>query len=72
MNGECPYCKRPVMKLNGAGVEVSFGIGTKSFKALTYSCGACNAVLSCQIDPIAVRTETVALTVEDLLRELKR
>ena len=72
MMGKCPFCGKFVSKLNGNGVEVSFGIGGSSFNAVTYACGSCNAVLSCQIDPITLRTDIVNMTVKDLLEKLGR
>lgn len=72
MIGKCPSCGKNVTRLNGNGVDASFGIGTTPLKALTYNCPFCYAVLGCQIDPIAVRTEIVSQTVDELLKRLKR
>ncbi len=61
--GKCPYCSGVVTRLNGHALTVSFG-GDAQYKAVSYQCPACNAVLGCQIDPLAV--------VGDIAKAVKR
>jgi len=71
MIGKCPYCGNNVARLDGNGVTVSFGLAGPR-KAVTYNCPSCHAVLSCEIDPVALRAETVAQTVDELLTKLRQ
>jgi hypothetical protein len=72
MTGKCPSCGKVVSRLDGDGVEVDFGVGSVRRRALTYNCPSCQAVLGCEIDPIALRTEIVAQTVSELLKRLAK
>lgn len=71
MNGKCPSCNTLVSTLRGDGVDVSFMNG-RSFKAVTYCCPFCNVVLGCQIDPIALKTDTVSEIVQQVLQALRK
>jgi len=62
--GKCPYCNKVVGSLNGDQVEVN--VDGRSWKAVVYSCVSCNAVLSTQIDPIAIKADTVTGVVKEL------
>ena len=57
MYGKCPGCGSLVTSVRGEGVDADF-LGA-SWKAVTYNCPHCNVVLGCQIDPIALKTDTV-------------
>ena len=59
MMGKCPKCDKQVHRVNLHTVEGSAGIGSSTWKCVTYSCPSCHAVLSVQIDPIAIKTDTV-------------
>ncbi len=63
MAGKCPYCGKNVLSLRINGVDASATMGTR-WNALTYNCPSCQAVLGCQIDPIAIKT--------DILNEIKK
>jgi hypothetical protein len=41
------------------GCDVSESGGGNAWRALAYTCPSCDAVLSVQIDPIAIKTDTV-------------
>lgn len=68
MYGKCPTCKASVTRLEISGVVASAGVGKKSFNAITYNCPMCHSVLGCEIDPIALKTDTVAETAEAIAR----
>ncbi len=70
--GKCPKCEKPVTVLRGHGLTVEFGPDITPLKAVSYQCPSCQTVLGCQIDPIAVRTEAVAQTVDELLEKLRQ
>jgi hypothetical protein len=57
MIGKCPKCDALVTRLDFNAVEAS--VPGDSWKAVTYNCPFCCAVLGCQIDPIAVKTDIV-------------
>ena len=59
MAGKCPCCGNFVTVLNGHALTIN--VGMKSFNGVSYQCPnpVCNAVLGCQIDPIALKTDTV-------------
>lgn len=58
MNGKCPKCEKVVASLNLNGVTASVFLG-KKWNAVTYSCPHCATILGCQIDPVAIKTDTV-------------
>lgn len=64
MSGKCPYCGKLVTSLRGNGIEATFSVN--SWKAVTYSCPACNSILSCQIDPVALKTDIINGVVKKL------
>lgn len=66
MPGKCPKCDHPVRRLQGDGVEITVVAGA-TLRGLTYSCPSCSAVLGCQVDPIAIRTDII----NGLLSELR-
>lgn len=61
-------CGQVILMVQAAGVDIH--IGTATFAGLTYKCPniMCGAVIGCQIDPIAIKTDTV----EAVLRALGR
>lgn len=58
MMGKCPSCNNLVARLNFHSLDA--GLPSDAWKAMTYSCPSCNAILGCQIDPIAVEADIVA------------
>ncbi len=72
MNGACPYCKSIVMSVRFQEVEATGPIGAKkAWRTLTYACPSCNAVLGCQIDPIALKNDTVSEVVAEIIKRLR-
>lgn len=66
MNGKCPHCNTYVMRLVIRGVPAAEPGSTRTFNALTYHCPSCQSILSCSIDPIAIKTDTVNAVVAEL------
>ena len=58
--GKCPKCDHAVNRYIFEVVEARESIGTVGRKAVSFLCPHCKAVLGVQIDPLAVKTETVA------------
>jgi len=58
MLGKCPKCEAVVHRaiVNTLNLDV---IGGKSYLGLSYSCPQCQTILSVQMDPIAVKAETI-------------
>jgi len=71
MVGKCPKCDGLVTRLVIHGVDASALMG-KTFHAITYNCPLCNCVLSCGIDPIALKSDTVKQTTEAVISQLRR
>ncbi len=70
----CPHCKHDLQNIT---LTVMTGHVTatqqgKSRNLTVYSCPSCNAVLNCEIDPIALRTEIVEQVVEELMKRLRK
>lgn len=63
---KCPFCNKLVQHVNGAGVSISMGVGGATFHGVTYGCPFCGSVIGCQIDPVALRTDTIEGTVRAL------
>lgn len=58
MIGNCPKCNNMVSRINLNEVNSSSFVGT-SWRTITLNCPSCNAILGAQIDPIAIKTDTV-------------
>ncbi len=67
MSGLCPYCERPVSRLTISACVAGMP-GGGDFNAISYSCPMCRKIVSVQIDPIAIKTDTV----EGVVKELRR
>jgi hypothetical protein len=65
MRGKCPNCGNLVSQVSIDGVEGRLSMG-QSFNMLTYNCPGCQTVLGVQMDPIAVKTDTVNALFERL------
>lgn len=57
MIGKCPKCEKNITAMLGHAVNIS--ISMKSWKGINYLCPHCHTVLSTQIDPIAIKSDTV-------------
>lgn len=69
MNGKCPKCEQYVSSVNIEDVSVNYQ-GTPKWKGISYTCPFCNAILSVQIDPIAIRSDLLN-GISNVLREKK-
>jgi len=69
MIGKCPGCGNSVTRLDCNTVDLT--IGVQSWHAVTYNCPTCHTVLGCQIDPIALRSDIVAMTAETVVKRLR-
>jgi hypothetical protein len=58
MPAKCPHCKGFVTSVHIEEVEGTVNLQPR-WRCLTYSCCLCATVLGVQIDPVALRTETV-------------
>lgn len=56
--GKCPKCDKIITNVNLGNVFASVPGGTK-WKAISYLCPFCSVILSVQIDPIAIKTDTL-------------
>lgn len=53
----CPHCKNGIPSVR---IQPLKGyIGTTAWNVVSYNCPTCHASLSMQIDPIAIKTDTV-------------
>ncbi len=68
MAGKCPVCGKAVTVLHGSKTNVT--VGGVTYPGVTYNCPSvgCNAVLGCDVDPIAIKADIVA----DILAALKK
>ena len=67
MVGKCPKCEKLVNRVNLNEIDASSFMGT-AWRTITYNCPYCSTVLGCQIDPIAIKADTV----DDILESLKK
>ena len=55
-SGKCPHCGNLVKKVRVNGVPGSVN-ARDMYHCVTLACNACNAVLSAQIDPVAIKND---------------
>lgn len=68
-NGKCPKCERIVTSVKIESITASTSlIGGRDFNAVSYCCKSCSTVLSVQMDPIALKSDTVAEIIDALRR----
>ena len=65
--GKCPKCEKTITRVNGKHVEIVVSLDRK-LHGISYSCPSCNTVISIQVDPIAIKTDTI----NGLLEKLKK
>ena len=58
LGNNCPYCKTTVNSVNIHAVNGFVGMENR-WKCISFSCRACDAVLSIQIYPIAIKTDII-------------
>jgi transposase-like protein len=63
----CPHCKKSMSELTLEPCGAAINYDSK-FKAVAFLCPNCRSVLGSQIDPRAIKTETVA-EIDALLKE---
>jgi hypothetical protein len=57
----CPNCKKPVLKVRLKDVAASTWLPmAQEWRAISHCCYECGVVLSVQIDPIAIKADTIA------------
>ena len=54
----CPHCNNPVSRINIEKVDSS-ALSGATWNTIIYSCPSCKKVLNVQIDPIAIKTDTI-------------
>lgn len=65
--GKCPKCESTITSVKVETITAKTAlIGGAEFKAVSYCCISCNTVLSVQMDPIALKSDTVSETIEAL------
>lgn len=53
----CPHCKNGIPSFN---IQTLNGYaGTAVWKVISYNCPSCHVSLGVQIDPIAIKTDTI-------------
>ncbi len=67
--GKCPHCGKIPLTLKVEAVDGTVN-GVRKWKLVEYVCPLCGNIISVQLDPIAVETETLA-RVEELLKRYK-
>ncbi len=63
--GKCPKCDSMVRNVKIEDVTVNVGF-SPAWKGVSYLCSSCNAVLSVQIDPVALKTDIINGVVKKL------
>ena len=58
--GKCPKCDKVVAHVKIESVQARSGIGGEAWVGVNYLCPSCNTVLGTGIDPVALKTDTVA------------
>jgi len=56
---KCPHCEKTVTNVIIEDVGASAGYGGNILNGISYACSHCKTILSVQINPMAVREETV-------------
>lgn len=63
--GKCPKCEKNLTRVNGKYLEVWIGIDRK-LRGLSFTCPHCDSIVSVQVDPIALKTDTINGVVDKL------
>lgn len=62
---KCPHCNNPMMSARFEAMDTKEAFTTNNaYRAVAHCCPSCDAVLSVQIDPLALKS--------DLLRGVKK
>jgi hypothetical protein len=65
MSGKCPKCGEFIDHVGCFRLKAGDPFADKSW-ALAYTCPSCSTILGCQVDPIALKEDTVDAVVERL------
>lgn len=68
MSGKCPKCEKLVPNAKIDDISLSAGPGQTAWRGNAYVCPSCLTILGCEIDPIAIRSETVSMILKKLGR----
>lgn len=55
---KCPHCQKAITRFNIERLE-GFVDGRSQLWCTSYNCPQCHAVLSVQIDPLAIQADTI-------------
>lgn len=67
MGGKCPGCEKNVSYVNLQPMDVHMN-GRNAWNGVSYQCPHCKTILGVGIDPVALKTETIAGVVDGLRR----
>lgn len=65
MNPKCPKCESLLQSV-AINDATGFAVGGKQWRCVIYSCQKCQYPISAQIDPIAIRTDSVKMISEPI------
>jgi len=65
----CPKCSKSITQLRGQ--EHTLLIGHPPLKAISMNCPECDVLLSCQIDPISIKSDIVNELLDSLRQDEK-
>lgn len=68
-SGKCPKCDKLLSYVNIEDIDVKVGLQIQ-WRGISYICPFCRSVLNIQIDPIAIKTDTVNEVVRDLKKNV--
>ncbi len=71
MTGRCPKCGQFVYRLIYHSVDASSLTSPVTWRAITLQCPHCYTVLGAQLDPIAIKSDTVRETAAEVKRQLR-
>jgi hypothetical protein len=56
---KCPKCDRAITFVNFKPMESRQSFGSKVVLSIAHTCPLCSSVLSVQVDPVALKTDTL-------------
>ena len=62
---KCPKCEATITSVSIQEIDGKVG-GQSKWKCIAHTCPQCSSVLSVQIDPVALKTDTVDAVVKAL------
>jgi len=64
----CPNCKKKIQEVRFQIVKSRHSFGRDILNSIAHCCPMCDSILSVEVDPIAVKTDTV----RELMKRLGR